>query len=337
MKHRDNTIIIERLTALWALNECGLGGLMHAFGTPFTGILVGGISILLISLIATYSTKPRPVLIKALIIVLLVKLSVSPHSPITAYLAVSFQASLGILLYSAFKVNRITIILLGMLTFFESAVQKVITLTLLYGQSVWEAIDVYGAWINAKFSFVTFQLSTKNLIILYVGFYILAGFIVSHLIIRTISVMQSLKEVNTPHLDNISNPNPSTSKKTTKARVIRFWSISILLILLALVFLKPDLGGWELGIYVIARSLLILGIWYTILGPFLLRSLRRLLSKHQSVYQADLQHTLELLPHLKAIIYFAWQDCKSLRGFNRMQHFLAKSIVYSVHFKHSRS
>ncbi|NJO01983.1 MAG: hypothetical protein HC880_10065 [Bacteroidia bacterium] len=42
-------LAIERLTALWALNEAGLGGLMHAVRTPFTGVVVGGLAIMLIS------------------------------------------------------------------------------------------------------------------------------------------------------------------------------------------------------------------------------------------------------------------------------------------------
>ena len=79
-----NKIVVERLTALWALNECGLGGFMHAFGSPFTGIIVGGFSVLLITLIAKHTDHIWSTLVKAISIVLLIKLSVSPHSPITA-------------------------------------------------------------------------------------------------------------------------------------------------------------------------------------------------------------------------------------------------------------
>ncbi len=53
---KPNISHIHKLTALWALNESGLGGFLHVFNTPFTGLIVGGISILLISLIAYYAT-----------------------------------------------------------------------------------------------------------------------------------------------------------------------------------------------------------------------------------------------------------------------------------------
>jgi hypothetical protein len=52
---KNNKSIIDKLTALWALNESGLGGFLHVFNSPFSGLIVGGVSILLISLIAYYA------------------------------------------------------------------------------------------------------------------------------------------------------------------------------------------------------------------------------------------------------------------------------------------
>ena len=50
-----NSKIISRLTALWALSEAGLGGILHALQSPFTGLFVGGFAIILISLIAYFA------------------------------------------------------------------------------------------------------------------------------------------------------------------------------------------------------------------------------------------------------------------------------------------
>ncbi len=47
-------LAVQRLTALWAFSESGLGGILHALQMPFTGLLVGGMAILLISLIAFF-------------------------------------------------------------------------------------------------------------------------------------------------------------------------------------------------------------------------------------------------------------------------------------------
>ena len=93
-----NHSAVNRLTALWALNESGLGGVLHAAKFPFTGIFVGGFAVILISLIARYSNYSFKAILKATAMVLMIKAAVSPHSPFPAYLAVSFQGLLGALI-----------------------------------------------------------------------------------------------------------------------------------------------------------------------------------------------------------------------------------------------
>ncbi len=328
--------MIERLIALWALNECGLGGFMHAVGSPFTGILVGGISILLISLIASSTTKVLPALLKALSIVLLVKLSVSPHSPITSYLAVSFQAFLGMLLYGLFSVNRITVLFLGALTFLESAFQKLVTLTIIYGQSIWDAVDIYSVWVSEKFSFFHLALSSKSLIILFIAFYTAAGIIVGLLIVRVMKLMESVDISLSDHFSTDLKMKEAKQKHLNgRKRLFLFWTITLLFVMLPLLFFSASFNGWKGGLYLLARSFLVLVLWYFIMGPLLLKGLNRLLLKRRSAYQTDIQNTLDLFPHLRSIIQHAWLDSSSLKGLNRIQHFMARSIVYSVHFNAS--
>ena len=106
---KSNKSIIDKLTALWALNESGLGGFLHVFNSPFTGLIVGGIAILLISLIAYYAENKWQAILKALVIVLIIKMAVSPYSPFAAYIAVSFQAILGAFLFSNFSWKGFTL------------------------------------------------------------------------------------------------------------------------------------------------------------------------------------------------------------------------------------
>lgn len=333
MNVKNNKLVVERLTALWALNECGLGGFMHAFGSPFTGILVGGISILLISLIATHTKTIVPTLIKALSIVLLVKLSVSPHSPITAYIAVSFQAFLGILLYRLFSVNQLTVVLLGIVTFLESALQKLLTLTIIYGQSLWDAVNIYTVWVSDKLAFLNLTLSSKTLILIFITFYACAGIIIGFLIIRIMKLIRKVDVSKVHHNLEIINATSIGGKPTKRSnKLLLFWITSLVIIIVPLFFFNTEFGGLKKGLYLIARSFLILFLWYTILGPILLKGLNKLLSKRHSAYNTEIQNTLYLLPYLRTIIRFAWRDSSSLKGINRIQHFLARSIVYCIHY-----
>jgi hypothetical protein len=97
----DRDRAVERLTALWALNEAGLGGLIHALRVPFTGIVVGSTAVVLIALIAFFAERKAKAILKATVIVLLVKAAASPHTPLPAYAAVSFQGLAGALLFGA--------------------------------------------------------------------------------------------------------------------------------------------------------------------------------------------------------------------------------------------
>ena len=137
---KNNRSVTDKLTALWALNESGLGGFMHVVSSPFTGVLVGGIAILLVSLIAYYSENKWKSILKALLIVLIIKLVMSPHSPPTAYFSVTFQAVFGAFLLANFSWKGLTLMVLGMVTFLQSALQKLITLTVIYGENLWDCL-----------------------------------------------------------------------------------------------------------------------------------------------------------------------------------------------------
>ncbi len=154
------------LIVLWALAESGIGGLLHALHLPFTGIFVGGFALISISLIAWYNDDPKAIL-KALSIVLAVKLLASPHSPWQAYVAVAFQGFMGYLLYlqkSHFKAKTITFAIICLL---ESAFQKWMIAVLIFGTDFFIAIDKSA--INVADS-LGFQLSTSLVLWVFVSY-----------------------------------------------------------------------------------------------------------------------------------------------------------------------
>ena len=132
---------VQRLTALWALCESGLGGILHAFQFPFTGLFIGGFAVIIITLITKFSAQRPYQVFQSLVVVLAIKAMVSPYSPVTAYLAVSFQGLMGFVFYRLLHVNVVSIVLVAVITMLESAVQKLLVLTFFFGQSFWKAVD----------------------------------------------------------------------------------------------------------------------------------------------------------------------------------------------------
>ena len=135
----QNLTAIQRLTALWAFSESGLGGILHAWQMPFTGLIVGGFAVIIISIIAHYSRSHYKEILKSAVIVLVVKIVVSPHTPFPAYVAVSFQAIIGYLLFRFAGLNLFSILVFSIMAMFESALQQLLIFILFFGKSLWSA------------------------------------------------------------------------------------------------------------------------------------------------------------------------------------------------------
>ncbi|WCO01207.1 hypothetical protein [Psychroserpens ponticola] len=330
---KNNKSIIDKLTALWALNESGLGGFLHVFSTPFTGIIVGGISILLISLITYYAENKWQAILKALLIVLIIKMAVSPYSPFGAYVAVSFQALFGALLFSKFSWKGAALMVLGMVTFLESALQKLLILTIVYGTGFWDAINIYGASVQRKLDFVSETSATSVLVTTYLLVYGICGILAGFFIKSMIKIISNKKQVDFYLEPNDVDSENMVSKKPFKTKVIWVWLITVTIIVLAFTFLGGDLFGWKEGVYIMLRSFLILMLWYLIIGPFLLKMVQKYLSKKKSKYQEDISNAMDLFPYFRQIISFSWNDTKHLNGYTRFKHFMANSISNCIHFK----
>ncbi|WP_034062406.1 hypothetical protein [Lacinutrix jangbogonensis] len=330
---KNNKSIIDKLTALWALNESGLGGFLHVFNSPFTGLIVGGVSILLISLISFYAKNKWQAVLKALVIVLIIKMAVSPYSPFGAYVAVSFQAVLGAFLFSNFTWKSATIIVLGMVTFLESALQKLIILTIVYGTGFWEAVNIYGAWVQNKLNFMSETSATSVLVTTYLFVYGVCG-ILAGLFIKSIIIIISNKPETDFYLKIEKSTVENQNKKVSfKIKIIWIWLLTVAIIVLAFSVFGSTLFGWQKAIYIVLRSFLILMLWYLVIGPFLLKGVRRYLHKKESKYQEDITNAMDLFPYFRQIISFTWKETRHLKGYTRFQYFMANSISNCVHFK----
>ena len=329
----NNKSIIDKLTALWALNESGLGGFLHVFNSPFTGLIVGGIAILLISLIAYYAENKWQSIFKALIIVLIIKMAVSPYSPFTAYISVSFQAVFGAFLFSNFSWKGITLMVLGVVTFLQSALQKLLKLTIVYGTEFWEAINIYGAWIQNKMNYIIESSATSVIITTYLLIYGVFGLLVGHFIKSVIKIIAQ-KETTDFYFNLESVSNKTQNKKSIlRSKVIWIWLITIATIVLAFTFFGGALFGWKKAVYIVLRSFLILLLWYLVLGPLVLKMIHKYLRKKESLYENDISNAMDLFPYFRQIISYTWKETKHLKGYTRFKYFMANSISNCIHFK----
>jgi len=173
---------VQRLVAFWAFSEATLGGVLHITRLPFKGILIAGAATLFITLIGQFS-KSKGTILKSTILVIVVKYLVSPYTPITAAFAVLAQGLLGELFFLSKRFKKILIPTFAMLIQFITAIQKILIITILFGQNFWTTIDDFAnllinEFITAgkfEFSFLIITIYTLVHVLagLYIGLFIL--------------------------------------------------------------------------------------------------------------------------------------------------------------------
>ena len=285
------TISVLRITALWAFSESTFGGILHALKIPMRGIFLNAAAVLFISLIAYFSKNSKEIL-KSTLIVILIKASVSPHSPLTAYFAVAVQGLVGYIVFISKNYFRISALLLGVITLSFSGIQKIIVLTLLFGNTLWKSInmfikqiskEIFGIEINSDLHF-GFLLIGLYIIIhvtagIFIGFY--AGTLPKKINSYKIQIPENL-------LSEITNeiPQKDRKKKNWLLRPTGIIIIFISLTVLIFSYISPSTSEVSYSdiIIMLIRSITIMIIWFTLIGPLIRKLLQKYLSRKKSFY-----------------------------------------------------
>ena len=263
LSKEERTIAIQRLTALWALNECGLGGILHAVKSPFTGLVLGSIAMMCIALICTIAKNKWKPLLAALITVLIIKAMVSPHSSPTAYFAVAFQALSGALIYRYIPNLLIASMLFVTIGHIESALQRLLTLTILYGNALWEAIDMWGKWVSEKWQFVLPLHSSQLIIIAYLTIHFIAGLLVGWFVFRILRRTHQLWG-NRRYKLELSQQDKKTFQISGKKKpwYRKLISLIVFLVLIGASYILNTSEGWGTALITLIRVIIILILWF---------------------------------------------------------------------------
>ena len=323
---------IQRLTALWAFTESGLGGIMHALQIPFTGLLVGGMAVIMICLIAEFSNHAYKQILKSVIIVLIVKAMAAPFTPVTAYLAVSFQGLLGFALFSLLQVNFFSIILLSTIAMLESAIQKLLVLTIFFGESLLKAVDNMIAFAGKQLGYIVSN-GSHWIVAFYLAIYLAGGFFIAWLAHRTIKnfdtanplyILQESAKINAD-LTKSSKP----AKKAGFKKIVALILIMVMLSVVLFLFSTDNKQGWVEVLKTITWTLSAMLIWFVLIGPLFTKSIQKLLKKKESRYNEEVATALSFLPVLKILAALAWQQSKLHTGFKRWLFFFT-AFIYAA-------
>jgi hypothetical protein len=329
---QQNSIALQRLTALWALGESGLGGWMHALKLPFTGIFVGGFAVACIALIAHYSRNNMRVLLQSLLLVLLVKFTVSPQSPIPAYVAVAFQGVIGAVFYRLIGNYAVASVLFAFVAMLESAAQKLIIMTLIFGKSLWEAIDAFFKGILKDFSLQETMPFSYWIISIYVGLYaawgLILGFWLSGLPKRLEARTQDilLQYSQLPVVETDTAPEPK------KKKGIKWFLPLVFLFIIAVFLFSDDINNYSKAGYIIVRTIAVVLFLFLVLNPLFKWILGKWLAKERTERQVAVAAMLQLQPELKKLLRPSWRMARAKhKGIARYPAFITNLIALTLH------
>lgn len=311
------------LTALWAFVESGLGGLMHALHLPFTGIFLGGFSVVVISLIAYYYPKPYQQIVKATLIVMAVKASVNPMTPPTAYIAVAFQGFLGALLYSINNRNALVSLTFAILAILESAFQKLLVLTLIFGTAWFKAIDKFFDSILKSLSINSDASYASNIVLLYLMIYLVWAVLLGWWLPKIPAQINSRAEFykDLVPVSVIDQP----SKKRRKPFIL----IALISILIIGYLLPGKQAGIE-ALSLIIRTAAIVLLWILLIAPLWKKYV---LKKIQNRKDEETPLILERMPYLSNRVKPLYNQLSSqYKGFKKWKEFVLGLIVISLQY-----
>ncbi len=327
-----NKELYYRLIAFWVVCEAFTGGIMHAAKLPFTGMIISSFSVTCIILIA-YFIPSGSGIIRATFIVMVFKLMLSPYSPPTAYLAVFLQGFVGQLLFYNKKPVLATAMLLAVLALVESAVQRILVLLIIYGNTFWHAVD--------RFVIKLVGGGDKNYSLMLASGYILvhalAGIFVGIFAMRLVKMSYKGRSGDIPRLNDPQIPQtpvlPAAGRNNkTKFLSLSLWVFLVLLLLQSAVDPANAVLRANETLLIFLRSILIVSGWYLILTPLIMKMLKAGLRSQQQKNSSALNEILLLLPGTKNIFTQSWKLSAAGTGLNRVKLFL-KILTANILFE----
>lgn len=326
-----NNRLFLRLICLWILSEAFLGGIIHGLKLPVSGLLVGGAATVCICLIAWHIPQKGAIL-KATVAVAIFKMMLSPHSPPAAYVAVFFQGILGELLLKNRRLFALLSIAFGILTMTESAIQRILILTLLYGTEFWKAFDLFVLKVTGASSVQQFSI---GLAAGYVAFHVIAGISIGWLVWRLIQKKSTHPDaqwlIQIPANLSLTTDLPADSKPGNRLKAGLFVVWAFLVGLYVQSYFNPE-SAWlptHVVVHILARSILILLCWYLIFSPLLMRWLHGWLEKRKEASSSFIAELLLMLPQVQFLVWESWLVSKSKKGVQRILLF-SKILMVNI-------
>jgi hypothetical protein len=311
------------LITLWAFVEAGLGSLLHAFHLPFTGLVLGGFAVLIISLLAQSTRQCFKVIMQAMLIVLAIKVCANPATSPFAYIAVAFQGLLGAIIYNVLGVHFVSHILFATIAMLQSAVQKLLVVTLFFGKTFWQGVDALGTSILQQLHCNSQVGFAQIIIIAYVSLFIIWGSILAFWMNKLPIHLQIRK-----HLYANLQPITVQSKVKVSSKKYKYLLAFCIVLSIGTFFISSKHPLLNASIYLL-RTVSVLAVWQWVIVPIWAKWI---LAKQSNIKTStNFVQVRQQLPSIAAMVKPLYQQVASQhKGITIWKEFLLGLIICST-------
>ncbi len=314
----SRSVIYYRLIALWVLCEAMLGAIIFTFRIPVSGLVIGSCAVVCISLIAWYLPSKGAIL-KATLIVAIFKMMLSPQAPPPAYIAVFFQGLLGELLFWNRKYFRLSCLLLAVLALLESALQRILVLTVIYGKDLWTAINGFLNNLTGSKQLTNYSFF---IILWYVLLHLITGVLVgvwAGFLPQRIQLMGSFQQqYNVEKGDRVITMPQRRRRKKIRFILFVTWLLLLSLYIQSFFQIGNPLLPSAMALRILIRSVIIILTWYFLISPVLKQLLHKWLQRKKQQSAVQVQRVLDILPSTQGLISRSWQLAGNRKGLKRI-------------------
>ena len=327
-----SSFIYYRLIALWVLCEALLGSIIFTFKIPVSGLVIGSCAVVCISLLAWY-VPAKGAIIKATIIVAIFKMMLSPQAPPPAYIAVFFQGLMGELLFWTRKYFRMFCVILALLAMVESAFQRVVSITILYGNDFWTAVNGFLKKLTGSEQVTDYSFF---IIFWYVLLHIIAGVLVglwAGLLPQRIQLMGALqKQYSVEAVSTVITIPERKRKKTIRLVLFIIWIALLAIYIQSFFKIGTALLPSAMILRILIRSVIVVLTWYFLISPVLKQLLHKWLQRKKQQSAEQVQQVLNLLPSTQGLVNKSWQLAAEKKGWKRIT-LCCKIILANTFYK----
>ncbi len=328
----------QKIAAIWAFSEAVIGGFLHAIRIPFTGLILGGLAVIFLTLLSSVVEKKRDIL-KVTSIVIAIKFILSPNTPFAAYVAVFIQGFFAFLFFSIIKNRSVVVILLSLFNALWSVFQKIILTTIIFGMNFWYSLDSFflflskstGLKIDENFSF-SIILITGYFIIHLLGAFLFARFALilpEHLNKNAGKYCQIINDLNLKNENGttLNQKNPFHRKKKWYQRPSRIMLLVFLILVGIITYINPELSKIKFidFLSMVIRAFIIIFIYLRILAPALTKLFSKILKKNSRLN--EINEITSFFPEFKSIVSLCWELNSSYSKLARIKNFLNDSLM----------